>query len=151
MPGRPELAFAERYASNSRRSAQRHALRSLIEECFAQSTAEQVIARLGESRIANALMNDMHAVRQHLQLRSRERRVEIDTPAGPMPALLPPGRSNALAPRMDPVPALGQHTDAILLEIGLSSAEIEVLRVARVIQKVVSERRMTSLEARVMP
>lgn len=151
MPGRPELAFAERYASNSRRSAQRHALRGLIEECFAQSTAEQVIARLGESRIANALMNDMHAVRQHLQLRSRERRVEIDTPAGPMPALLPPGRSNALAPRMDPVPALGQHTDAILLEIGLSSAEIEVLRVARVIQKVVSEGRMTSLEARVMP
>ena len=110
-----------------------------------------MIARLGESRIANARTNDMHTVRQHLQLRSRERRVEIDTPAGPMPALLPPGLSNALAPRMDPVPALGQHADTILLEIGLSNAEIEVLRVARVIQKVVSEGRMTSLEARVMP
>ena len=72
-------------------------------------------------------------------------------PAGQMPALLPPGSSNAFAPRMDPVPTLGQHTDAILLQIGLSSAEIEVLRVARGIQKAVSVRLLPSLEARVVP
>ena len=66
-----------------------------------------MIARLDEAQIANARMNDMHDVWQHPQLKARERWTEVDTPAGPIPALLPPGDTDAFAPRMDAVPALG--------------------------------------------
>ena len=88
-------------------------------------TAEQVVARLDAAQIANARMNDMHDVWGHEQLKARaalDRRV--DTPAGQVPALLPPGQPNAYAPRMDAVPALGEHTDAILRELGYDDAEI---------------------------
>jgi len=130
---RPELATDDRFASNSRRTTERQALRTIIVETFATLTAEQVIARLDEAQIANARMNDMHDVWKHPQLQARQRWTEIDTPAGPIPALLPPGATEAFAPRMDAVPALGQHTDLILTELGWSSAEIEALRRAKAI------------------
>ena len=76
-------------------------------------------------------MNDMHEVWEHPQLQARGRWREVDTPAGPIPALLPPGRTATPAqPRMDAVPALGQHTDSILAELGWSRADIEALRQA---------------------
>ena len=130
---RPELASDERFVSNSRRTAARQALRSIIVEAFAGLTAEQVIARLDEAQIANARMNDMHDVWKHPQLQARGRWTEVGTPAGPIPALLPPGVTEAFAPRMDAVPALGQHTEAILAELGWSSDEIDVLRSTRAI------------------
>ena len=58
---------------------------------------------------------------------------EVGTSAGRIPALLPPGQTAADAPRMDAVPALGQHTDAILRELGWSVPAIEALRRAGVI------------------
>jgi itaconate CoA-transferase len=73
-------------------------------------------------------MNDMHDVWEHAQLKARARWTEVATPAGAVPALLPPGQPNAYAPRMDPVPALGQHTEAILRELGLTDMEIGRLR-----------------------
>jgi len=124
---RPELATDERFSSNSRRTAQREALRSIIVETFAALTAEQAIARLDEAQIANARMNDMHDVWQHPQLKARSRWTEVATPAGPVPALLPPGNSDAFEPRMDAVPALGQHTDAILAALGWSANDIATL------------------------
>ena len=54
-----------------------------------------------------------------------ERWVQVDSPAGPLPALLPPGSNNRYAPRMDAVPALGQHTQAVLEELGFGAGEIE--------------------------
>jgi crotonobetainyl-CoA:carnitine CoA-transferase CaiB-like acyl-CoA transferase len=54
----------------------------------------------------------------------------VDTPAGAVPALLPPGRSNRYQPRMDPVPAVGQHTEAILRGLGRTDADIAALRAA---------------------
>jgi itaconate CoA-transferase len=125
---RPELAADERFSSNSRRTAQREALRSIIVGTFAALTAEQAIARLDEAQIANARMNDMHDVWQHPQLKARSRWTEVTTPAGPVPALLPPGNSDAFQPRMDAVPALGQHTDAILAGLGWSADDIAALR-----------------------
>ena len=103
-------------------------MRSIIVETFASLTAEQVIERLDEAQIANARMNDMHDVWQHPQLQARGRWTQVATPAGPIPALLPPGDTEAFAPRMDAVPALGQHTDAILAELGWRSADIDALR-----------------------
>jgi itaconate CoA-transferase len=124
----PALATDERFASNSRRTANRHALRALIVEVFAALTVEQVVERLEAAQIANARMNDMQDVWQHPQLKARGRWAEVPTPSGPIPALLPPGRTTAYAPRMDAVPALGQHTDALLAELGWDAPAIERLR-----------------------
>jgi itaconate CoA-transferase len=125
---RPELAADERFASNSQRTLHREALRSLIAAAFAPLTAEEVTRRLDEAQIANARMNDMHGVWRHPQLAARSRWAEVGTPAGPVPALLPPGNASSYAPRMDAVPALGQHTDAILGELGWQPADIARLR-----------------------
>ncbi|SFN40641.1 CaiB/BaiF CoA-transferase family protein [Variovorax sp. OV329] len=125
---RPGLAGEERFSSNSRRVAQRDELRALIVECFGSLTAEQVVARLEQAQIANASVNDMHDVWAHPQLRARGRWTEVPTPQGAIPALLPPGRTQAYAPRMDAVPALGEHTDAILRELGWPDPDIAFMR-----------------------
>lgn len=124
----PELATEERFASNSRRVANRQALRELICQAFSALTAEQLIGRLEEAEIANARMNDMHDVWRHPQLKARERWTEVATPNGPIPALLPPGKTDAYQPRMDAVPGLGQHTEAILADLGWSEQAIKHLR-----------------------
>ena len=125
---RPELATDERFASNSRRVANRQALREVIGEVFGVLTAEQLIDRLDQAQIANAHMNDMHDVWAHPQLQARGRWTEVGSPVGPLPALLPPGRVDAWDPRMDAVPALGQHSDAILAELGWNDSAIGALR-----------------------
>ncbi len=128
--GQPALAVDERFASNARRTVAREALRSIIVEAFAGMTAEQVIARLDQAQIANAHVNDMQGVWEHPQLKARKRWTTVGTPAGAVPSLLPPGASpdDSAPPRMDPVPALGQHTDTILAELGCSTADIAALR-----------------------
>ncbi len=127
---RPELAADPRFSSSSRRTANRQELDALILASFAPLSSEQLIARLDAAQIANARMNDMHEVWEHPQLRARGRWTEVATAAGPIPALLPPGAVDAFTPRMDAVPALGQHTDAILGELGWDTAAIERLRQA---------------------
>jgi itaconate CoA-transferase len=130
---RPELAADERFASNSRRSAARDALRAIIVEAFAALTAEQVLARLDDAQIANAQVNTMHDVWKHPQLSARNRWRDVDTPAGKVPALLPPGSWEEGEPRMDAVPALGQHTDAILASLGYTAERIAGLRAGKAI------------------
>jgi itaconate CoA-transferase len=120
----PELAIDSRYASNSKRTAAREQVKALIEHAFAGLTAGQVVARLDSAGIANARVNDMHDLWQHEQLRARQRWVKVDSPAGPLQALLPPGLPSSVRPRMDPVPALGQHTRSILSELGYSLTDI---------------------------
>ncbi len=129
----PALASDARFVSNALRSASRAELRALIIDAFASLTSDQVIARLDAAQIANAHMNDMHDLWQHAQLKARERWVEIDTPAGTVPALLPPGIANAAAACMNPVPALGQHTEAILAELGYARADIDALHAQKTI------------------
>ena len=130
---RPELAAEARFSSNSRRTEQRDVLRAMIVEEFAHLTAEEVVARLDAAQIANARMNDMHDVWEHPQLHARGRWTDVASSAGRIPALLPPGQPDAWPPRMDPIPALGEHTDAILREIGLTAADIARLRAERAI------------------
>ncbi|MCB1967840.1 MAG: CoA transferase, partial [Candidatus Accumulibacter sp.] len=130
---RPELASDPRFASNSLRTQARRELHALIDASFAQLTSEQLVARLDAAQIANARMNDMHEVWEHPQLKARGRWREVDTPSGPIPALLPPGEVDAFTPRMDAVPALGQHSDAILRELGWDQAAIGRLREAGVV------------------
>ncbi|MFB4391398.1 MULTISPECIES: CaiB/BaiF CoA transferase family protein [unclassified Pseudomonas] len=119
----PALASDERFCANPKRSANREALRQIIIDGFATLTLDEVVARLETAQIANARVNDMHGVWQHPQLRARGRWCEVGSPAGPLPALLPPGRNAAFSPRMDPVPGLGEHSQAILEELGFAAEE----------------------------
>lgn len=130
---RPALARDERFSSNALRVQARRELRAIIAEAFSQLTAEQVIERLDAAQIANARVNGMREVWSHAQLGARERWVEIDTPAGRVPALLPPGLPDTCTPRMGSVPALGEHTEAILREIGLHEETIARLRAEQAI------------------
>ncbi len=127
---RPELAADARFASNPRRVASRDELRTIIVDAFAAMSAEQLVQKLDSAQIANARVNDMHDVWRHQQLEACQRWISVDTPAGPIPALLPPGTVDTFAPRMDPVPALGEHTDSILAELGWSPSDIAQLHEA---------------------
>ncbi|ASK33874.1 CoA transferase [Alcanivorax sp. N3-2A] len=124
----PAIAEDLRFVSNTLRVRHRAALKALILGVFAELDAEDVIRRLEQARIANAHVNDMRGVWNHPQLAARQRWAEIGSPGGPLPALLPPGQSNAFAPRMDPVPGLGEHAEAILAGLGYSDEDIHQLR-----------------------
>ena len=129
----PGLASEARFSSNSKRSAARVELRQIIVDAFASLTSEQVIERLEAAQIANAHVNDMHAVWDHPQLKARKRWREVGTSAGVVPALLPPGSWEECEPRMDPVPALGEHSAAILAGLGYPEDRIAALKSAGVI------------------
>lgn len=124
----PQLAGDSRFCSNALRSCNRAALTAIIEDAFGHWTASEVLDRLEQANIANARMNQMADLWSHPQLAARARWREIATPAGTIPALLPPGTTDAFEPRMDAVPALGEHTGAVLSELGYSDEEIERLR-----------------------
>ncbi|PZQ00687.1 MAG: CoA transferase [Variovorax paradoxus] len=128
----PALATDPRFTANFKRVAERDALRRIIVDAFASLTAAQVVQRLEQAQIANAQVNTMAEVWAHPQLKARGRWTEVGSPQGPLPAMLPPGSWNT-GPRMDPVPALGQHTDAILAELGYASGDIAALRAAQAI------------------
>ncbi|WP_374670131.1 CaiB/BaiF CoA transferase family protein, partial [Ramlibacter sp.] len=124
----PALATDPRFDTNARRSEHRAELKALILEAFAKLATQEVIDRLDAAQIANARMNDMAGVWAHPQLRARERWQQVGTPAGPVPALLPPGRNNRFDYRMDAIPAVGEHTEAILRELGRDAEAIAALR-----------------------
>ena len=127
---RPELAADPDYATNVKRVANRNQLTRIIEQAFAPFTAEQVLARLDRAHIANARINDMLELWDHPQLAARGRWREVATPAGVVPALLPPLNLGDDEPAMGNVPALGEHTDAVLSGLGIDSGRIATLRAA---------------------
>jgi crotonobetainyl-CoA:carnitine CoA-transferase CaiB-like acyl-CoA transferase len=130
---KPALATDERFASNALRHQNRSELDALIQQAFADLSTEQVVQRLEDAGIANARMNDMAGFWAHPQLKARDRWREVGSPAGPIPALLPPGRNSAFEYRMDAVPKVGEHTETILRELGLSDADLTALHQAQAI------------------
>ncbi len=126
----PELAKDERFSANFKRVENRQALRALIVESFSTLNFDAVFDRLEHAQIANARVNDMQGVWDHPQLQARDRWREIETSAGTVPSLIPPGSNSAFEPRMDAVPGLGQHTEQVLRELGLDTDRIELMRAA---------------------
>jgi itaconate CoA-transferase len=129
----PALATDARFDSNARRNEHREELRAIIVGLFGALSTAQVLERLDAAQIANARMNDMAGLWAHPQLQARERWRQVDSPAGPIPALLPAGRQSAFDYRMDAIPAVGEHTDAILRALGRSEEQIAALREARAV------------------
>ncbi len=115
---KPELKSDPRFESNFKRNENRAALEAIILEVFGQMTAAQVISRLEAAPIANAQVNTMADVWAHPQLIARDRWQTVDSPAGALPALLPPGVNNQYDYRMDAIPDVGQHNAHILAELG---------------------------------
>jgi crotonobetainyl-CoA:carnitine CoA-transferase CaiB-like acyl-CoA transferase len=130
--GQPELADDARFASVSKRASARDILQPILVEAFSHLSGEELVRRLDAAQIANARVNDMREVWEHPQLRARARWVDVDTPAGRIAAPVPPGISGREA-RMGPVPALGEHTNAILAELGFTAEKISGLRAAKAI------------------
>jgi crotonobetainyl-CoA:carnitine CoA-transferase CaiB-like acyl-CoA transferase len=126
--GRPELAKEPRFQGNPARAANRAALTEIIEAFFADKSTAQVVALLDRAGIANGRLNQAKDVWEHEQLAARDRWREIQTPGGPVRALLPAFDFADVEAAMGDIAALGQHTDAVLAELGFAPAEIAGLR-----------------------
>lgn len=130
---RSELGEDPRFSSNSKRAAARDVVVTAINDVFRHLSAEAIERRLEVAGIAYARLNELPDVWTHSQLAARQRWSEVETPNGRLPSFLPPGVPEGVTARMDPVPALGEHTDQILAELGYDSCTIADLRSGRAI------------------
>jgi itaconate CoA-transferase len=122
------LAQDPRFSSGPARQQNRAALHAEIENMFSNLDSKALVARLETAGIANAKLNDMEEFWRHPQLQARGRWAKVASPAGALDLLKPPFNIDGMTPRLDPVPALGEHSDAILHELGYSETEVQALR-----------------------
>lgn len=120
----PQLAEDPRFATNPDRLAHRAELEEAILAVFKQHTTEEVAGRLEAADVAYAEMRTVQGLLDHPQLRARNRWRQVSSPVGPLLALLPPFALPDEEPTLGPVPELGQHTRAVLRELGLEE-EVE--------------------------
>ncbi|TLS46631.1 CoA transferase [Streptomyces montanus] len=131
---RPELVDDPRFATGSDRVAHREELDAIVAERFRCSDSAEVMTVLDGAGIANAGVNDVEEFLAHPVLDARGRWQDVGIPGGvAVPTLVPPVDLAGAGPRMDAVPAVGEHTEAILAELGHSTADIKGLRGDRVI------------------
>jgi crotonobetainyl-CoA:carnitine CoA-transferase CaiB-like acyl-CoA transferase len=124
--GRPELADDPRFATNAARVAARADLHREMEAALSAHPLDEVLALLDAAQIANARLNTVGDLLAHPQLEHRW--AEMQSPAGPIRTLPSPVSTGGTEPAFDPIPAVGEHTDAIMAELGLTDAEIAALR-----------------------
>jgi itaconate CoA-transferase len=129
----PVLTTDERFCSNPRRVANREALNTTIQDVFSHLTAEQITTRLERAQIASADLNSLQAFWEHPQLQERQRWRDVGSPVGPIRALLPPITMQNIEPRMDSIPAVGEHTVAILRSLGYEEEQIVQLHAEKAI------------------
>jgi itaconate CoA-transferase len=125
---RPEVATDPRFDSNSKRVANGEDLRTIIEDVFQGSTADEIVEQLDAAQIANARMNTVQEFVDHPQLMARERWREVSSPVGPLRALIPPVTMQGVESFMGSIPDVGEHTDAILAELGYDEGATAALR-----------------------
>lgn len=121
------------FAGNPARVAHRADCNALVAARLSRLTGAAAVALLDEAGVADARVNTVPDLLTHPVLTERQRRQDVDTPSGPIRALLPPTIIDGVEPVMAPVPALGAHTAAILTELGYTAAEIANLRSSRTI------------------
>ncbi|MFI7090060.1 CaiB/BaiF CoA transferase family protein [Streptomyces lydicus] len=132
--GLPELVGDPRFATGSDRVAHREELNALVAGRFGEADSDEVMKLLDAAGIANAGVNDIEAFLAHPVLTARNRWRDVRIPGGAMvPALLPPADLSGTAPRMDAVPAAGEHSRSILAELGYDAADIDGLSADHVI------------------
>jgi itaconate CoA-transferase len=122
------LKADQRFASGPARFLNREAMHAEIEKEFKKLKTEEIIARLERADIAHARLNDLQQFWDHPQLKARGRWAKVGSPAGEIDMLKPPFNLSGFEPRMDAIPALGEHSRAILLELGYGTAEIDRLQ-----------------------
>ncbi|MET7475534.1 CaiB/BaiF CoA-transferase family protein [Streptomyces sp. NPDC005648] len=125
---RPDLADDERLRTNPGRVEHRELLDTALGEWCARHDLAYVQRRADDAGIGNARYNTPNDVLAHPHLAARDRWRRVDTPAGPIPALVPPPVISGYDPPMGAVPGLGEHTDKVLAELGLTGEEIAELR-----------------------
>jgi len=125
---RSDLAVNERYRTNTGRVIHRAVLDEVVGTWCAQHDLAHIQKTADAAGIGNARYNVPSEVLEHPQLAARDRWRHIDTPNGPVPALLPPPVIAGYEPPMGAVPGLGQHTDSVLAELGIDDDEIARLR-----------------------
>jgi itaconate CoA-transferase len=125
--GNNALARDPRFASSPARQQNRAALHAEIDRVFGALSSTELVHRLEEADIANARLNTMEEFWRHPQLEARGRWREVGSPAGAIAMLKPPFNLDGLEPRMDPIPALGEHTERVLRELGYSEPELQAL------------------------
>ena len=121
------LKADQRFASGPARFLNREAMHAEIEKEFKKLKTEEIIARLERADIAHARLNDMQQFWRHPQLQARGRWAKVGSPAGEIDMLKPPFNLSGFEPRMDAIPALGEHSRAILAELGYGAAQIDRL------------------------
>ncbi len=129
----PEVATDPRFASGPARVAHRAALHAAIDAVFSGLTGAVVVERVEAAGIANARLNSVQEFLDHPQLATRERWGTVDSPVGALRMLKPPVIMEGVEPRMDPIPAVGEHTEAILRSLGYDDAQLAQLRADQVI------------------
>jgi itaconate CoA-transferase len=127
----PALKADERFASGPARFRNRAAMHAEVDRVFSRLPAAEIVARLDAADIANARLNDMGQFWRHPQLAARGRWAKVGSPAGELDMLKPPFNLSDFEPRLDPIPALGEHTRAVLEELGYAPGEIDALRAAK--------------------
>jgi itaconate CoA-transferase len=124
----PSLAQDLRFESSPARQQHRDEMHAEIDRVFSGLTSDEVVARLERAEIANARLNSMEEFWRHPQLQARRRWTRVGSPAGVLDVLKPPFNLDGMEPRMDAIPAVGEHTQALLRELGFSAPEMERLR-----------------------
>jgi itaconate CoA-transferase len=125
--GNASLNQDPRFSSGPARHANRDTMHAEIDRALSKMTTAELIEKLEQADIANAKLNDMQEFWRHPQLEARGRWTTVGSPAGEIDALKPPFNLDGMEPRMDPVPALGEHTRPILGELGFGATEIDRL------------------------
>ena len=133
--GKPSLKADPRFASGPARASHRDAMHSEIEKIFSKKTTTKIVKELEQAGIANARLNSMQEFWDHPQLEARDRWREVGSPGGPIDAMKPPFNLDGFEPRMDAVPALGEHSRTILADLGFTSMEIQQMERAKIVQQ----------------
>jgi itaconate CoA-transferase len=130
---KPGLASDPLFDSNAKRVQNRERLDRAMQDVFGKLTAAEITARLEAAQIANARSNTVQEFLEHPQLQARKRWVQVDSPVGSLQTLLPPVTLENTEPLLKPIPALGEHTDAILAELQFDAEIVAAWRQAGVI------------------